>query len=187
MNVPLERFLHTVSGRLRCRLIRFGGQPYLERYYVATVFGMRVYLHRFVASDPDRGLHDHPWSWAVSWILAGRYDEVRADPLARPRARARVVTRRAGRINRIRGTNFHRILLPRDVRECWTLFVHGPRVKGWGFWRDRAFEPFIDGVGHHETREWWRTAPRGFEVADRMPPGAGERRPATRPPRRRKI
>jgi len=37
---------------------------------------MRAYLHRLVASDPDRGLHDHPWPWAFSILLAGWYSNV---------------------------------------------------------------------------------------------------------------
>ncbi|WP_244260428.1 hypothetical protein [Burkholderia gladioli] len=57
----MRRVLYAISSRLPCRIIADGNKPYLERYYLATVFGVRFYLHRFVASDPDRGLHDHPW------------------------------------------------------------------------------------------------------------------------------
>lgn len=50
--------------------------PYLLRWYVIPrnpVFN--VYLHKFLRSDDDRALHDHPW-WFVSLILRGRYDEI---------------------------------------------------------------------------------------------------------------
>ena len=49
----LYRFLYWWSGHLPLRLISKAGGPYLERYYLFTLFGHRFYLHRFVASDPD--------------------------------------------------------------------------------------------------------------------------------------
>jgi hypothetical protein len=56
----MRAFLYWFTGRLPCRIICDGDSPYLERYYLWTVFGTHWYLHRFVASDPDRGYHDQP-------------------------------------------------------------------------------------------------------------------------------
>ena len=68
----IENLLFRFSGRLRCRFIDCEqGEPYLERYYLFGAFGWHAYLHRFVDSDPDRGLHDHPWSRALSLVLTG--------------------------------------------------------------------------------------------------------------------
>ena len=66
----MNRLLLWLTGFLPCRIISEGDQPYLERYYLMTLFGWRFYIHRFVASDPDRGLHDHPWPKAYSIILS---------------------------------------------------------------------------------------------------------------------
>jgi hypothetical protein len=46
-----------------------------------------------------------------------------------------------GRINVVSGTDFHRVELP-GARPAWTLFVHGPKVRRWGFLDlvTRAFE-----------------------------------------------
>jgi len=110
--------------------------PYLLRWYLIPrnrVFN--VYLHRFLRSDDDRALHDHPWP-NVSLLLAGAYTEH---------------TIRAGGINvrtvlaagdlKLRGPrSAHRVEL--HAGTCWTLFVTGPRVREWGFhcpdigWRD---------------------------------------------------
>ena len=59
MRALIIKLLRAISDRLPCRIISDNDQPYLERYYIATLFGVRLYLHRFVGSDPDRGLHDH--------------------------------------------------------------------------------------------------------------------------------
>jgi len=121
----IRSFLRWLTARLPVKVIgRY--EPYVEWYYVATlpIFGgVRVQIHRFLRSDPD-GLHDHPWGWSRSFILAGWYIEERRD-------RTRV--RKAGRTYGMTGDTFHRVHLPVGERECWTLFVHGPYVKHWGF------------------------------------------------------
>lgn len=163
-------FLMWWSGRLRVRLIQETqpdgtNVPYLERYFVARIFGTRVYLHRFVGSDPHtRGLHDHPWKWAWSFILWGFYYEQR-----------RTGVTRVSWFNRLQGDTFHRVILPRDhvmaaygkevftrreaVRllnkfptECWSLFLHRDAGdKPWGFWQEGNIDagtqdPSLDGV-----------------------------------------
>jgi hypothetical protein len=153
----IERLLEALTGRLPCRLIDGeGGEPYLERYYVGGLFGWHAYLHRFVDSDPDRGLHDHPWGRALSLVLVAGYDEIRGEPDG-------VSTRRfvrPGRINWLKGSDFHRVVL-RDRRPAWTLFLHGPRIKGWGFVQGGVYRPMARDGGDFRHRDWWRKAPRG--------------------------
>jgi len=148
----MARFLLWLTARLPAREIRGEhSEPYLERYSLGGLFGWRVYLHRFLASDPDRGLHDHPWGWSVSLILAGGYSEVRDGALRRLFP---------GQVNLIRGHDFHRILLD-EGDEAWTLFLHGPRVKGWGFRRNGEYRPYTADKNDYPSRAWWKTAPRG--------------------------
>src|SRR5437660_2113436 len=71
----IRRLLLAYSAGRPCKIICEADRPYLERYFVCALFGIRFYLHRFVGSDPDRGLHDHPWRWAMSFILRGWYYE----------------------------------------------------------------------------------------------------------------
>lgn len=153
----IERLLEALTAWLPCRFIDGeGGEPYLERYYLGGVRGWHAYLHRFVDSDPDRGLHDHPWDRALSLVLVGGYDEVRG--AADGTSTCRFV--RPWRINRLRGGDFHRVVL-RAGRPAWTLFAHGPRTKGWGFLRNGVYRPMARDGSESRHRDWWRHAPRG--------------------------
>ncbi len=169
---PIESLLLRITDRLPCRIIDGEhGEPYLERYYLAGLFGWHVYLHRFVDSDPDRGLHDHPWERAASLVLTGGYDELR---LAQPPRRGasemsltNLPTRsrhvRPWRLNLLRGSDYHRVVL-RDGRPAWTLFLHGPRVKGWGFLRGGRYKAMAQTAADFRHRDWWLTASSGRAV-----------------------
>ena len=116
----MKKILYWLTNFLPCRIINDGETPYLERYYLGTLFGWRLYLHQFVGSDPDRGLHDHPWSRAFSIILSGWYYEL-----------TRSGERRVRWFNSLTGDTFHRVILPIDWsrgdapdKPCWTLFFH---------------------------------------------------------------
>lgn len=158
----IARLLHWITNYLPVREIKgAAGEPYSERYYVGTLAGVCFYLHRFVASDPDRGLHDHPWRLSVSLILSGSYREVRRGVGVRHR--------KPGRLNIIRGHDFHRVLLAPGA-EAWTLFAHGKRVKQWGFLQGGKYIPFTADGDDNPYRDWWLHAPRGRELrAARLP------------------
>ncbi len=102
-----------------------GGDVYLERWHVIPRNRwFNVYLHRFLRSDDDRALHDHPWV-NLSVLLRGAYLEHRpgGDAPALRRAGAMV----------LRGpATAHRIELIEE-RPVWTLFLTGPKVREWGF------------------------------------------------------
>lgn len=159
----MKSLLYWITGYLPCRLIMDGDQSYLERYYLCTIIGARFYLHRFVGSDPDRGVHDHPWPWAFSLILAGWYYEER-----------RHGTRVIRWFNWLTGDTFHRVVLPHDhgMHEVWTVFAHRAKdAKPWGFLRDKGqmglvFTPFNYPRG--KETEWWKSAPIG-KFAPRQP------------------
>ena len=183
----VPRFLFWLSGFLPCRIISDGDQPYLERYYLATVFGWQFYLHRFVASDPDRGLHDHPWRLAFSLILSGFYYE-----------ETRSGNRKVRWFNCLTGDSFHRVVLPYKMRDgdsfkadawtgeqpCWSLFFHGPVVKRWGFMREllngqplnaawrgglpARFEPYAY-TREGDQKRWWAYAKKGRNTRGRAP------------------
>jgi len=160
------RALYWLSGRLRCRIINGNnGEPYLERYALLRLPGGRsLYLHRFLDSDPDRGLHNHPWTAALGLVLSGGYKELRLDK----QAGNRVVVERMlqpGAFNRIAGDDFHRIVLP-EGHEAWTLFMHTPKVKDWGFLTfgpdgDQVYKDHDEVANEGSHERWWRTAPRG--------------------------
>jgi hypothetical protein len=106
------------------------GKPKFHRAYLlgtGKTFG--VFLHHFVGDDAPSEFHDHPWSWGLSLVLRGGYVEER-----RRRDDGRITRRRLrpGALNLLLPGVFHRVELC-DGREAWTLFIHGPKVRNWGF------------------------------------------------------
>lgn len=161
-NSAFGRLLFHITGWLRCRVIRGNqGEPYLERYHLFRLpGGGGAYIHRFLASDPDRGLHDHPWQRALGMVLSGGYLEQRLEDDA-------VIERilGPGRLNRLTGKDFHRIVLP-GGREAWTFFMHSGTVKDWGFLSgttdgERRYVPHEQATQEGSHARWWKTAPRG--------------------------
>jgi len=117
---------------LKCQLIRVpreeGGppEPYLERYRLLELpWGSKVYVHRFVDSDPERGYHNHPWD-SLSFPLVGEYLEHVFHP-----AGERVARYGVGGYNRILQEKFHRVELTSP--DAWTLFYRRGTANGWGF------------------------------------------------------
>lgn len=98
-----------------------------------------VYLHRFLRSDDDRALHDHPFD-NTSWILSGEYLEHFPD---------RSITRHQGEVVSRVAELSHRIELVSGP--VLTLFFTGPRRREWGFhcpqgWRHwKDFVNFVEG------------------------------------------
>ena len=148
---------------------RDGKNPYLSRWYFLGRPRMRdgsspfdehgnpkknivwsrlpftLVLHRFHRSDDDLELHNHPWRWAVSLVLAGGYREERRD--------GNEVIRRwvlPGDLNVIRHDTFHRVDLLED--DAWTLFLTGPKTSSWGLLESGHGEvPGLEGVPRGEA------------------------------------
>ena len=175
MNWPnqlFNRILYRLSAYCRCRIISGPDeQPYLERYHLLRLpFGYRIYLHRFVASDPGRGLHNHPWRHAVSLLLCGTYQETRMLTAESNHALQRRWLR-AGHLNFISGGVYHRINIAADA-ECWSLFLHAPKTRDWGFIRRQQSRQQTSHQTFHQYRDhnevvtqpsnplWWKQALR---------------------------
>jgi len=146
-----------VSGQPH-QIIGGPDDPYLLRWYVIPRNPwLNVYVHKFMRSDDDRALHDHPW-WFVSLMLRGGYVEISETAEGNLTALSRIapdwsrlwVHRGLGwrALAFRRATYRHRVkLIPavehsnpfigrRDRREqpAWTLVITGPRRRLWGFW-----------------------------------------------------
>lgn len=182
----IEKLLYWFTGRLPCRIISDDGKPYLERYYLGTLLGVRFYIHRFVGSDPARGLHDHPWPWAGSLVLSGWYLEERRGTeqhavtkvMAALNGTTGVVRAKVRWFNWLTGDSFHRVVLPDNGAHCWTLFFHrAAYTKPWGFLRpvdpndtQSVWVPHNypkDGTG--TPGAWWNEKPIGKLDPRRLP------------------
>jgi hypothetical protein len=178
-----NQILYKVSAYCRCRVINGPDeQPYLERYHLMRLpFGYRVYLHRFVDSDPGRGLHNHPWKHAVSLLLCGSYRETR---MLRADSDNALQQRelRPGRLNFISGDVFHRINLA-PGSECWSLFVHAPKASDWGFLQQPnyqgGYQDHNEVVTQASNPLWWKQALRPIQCPQMRMPACRQRVPAT--------
>lgn len=198
----MKRFLMWLTDRLPARLISDNGVDYMIRFYLFTVFGRRFYIHMFLASDPDRGIHNHPWRKAWSFIMLGWYFE----ELRGPSHQTGMVSK-GRRVRKVRWFNSltadscHRVILPSD-EPVWTLFVHTVGdVQEWGFFEriDNLFETISrrdvrgnlyvepDAVeiytpfqypGGKKNSEWWKGAPNGRTLRENLA-AYGHRKPRT--------
>lgn len=139
--------------------------PYMLRWWVIprNPF-LNIYLHKFLRSDDDRALHDHPWA-SMSFLLTGSYlEEVPADPVKwvengdrrtvkHLRKRWRPYFRGCEAIHRVElipvgGWNAVPPYPQPPVKPVWTIFVTGPWRRSWGFWCPygwRSWREFLDG------------------------------------------
>lgn len=174
----MQRLLFWLTGFMRCRLINGGDgsredrRPYLERYFLATLFGCFAYIHRFVDSDPDIGLHDHPFAWSFSLILSGSYVEVTLHGFSAHGFIIKTRRFRSCMLNLIGPYMVHRVVADRG--EAWTLFVHGPRIKSWGFLRPAGeYLQFTkkDSSSGEGPSLWYKEAPSGrYSAREPRPP-----------------
>lgn len=92
---------------------------------------VNVYIHRFVRSDDDLALHDHPWPWA-SLVLQGSYDE--HVPINRPDPAGPTFRQHRARDSYMicqDGASPHRVEL--SETQPLTLFITGAKYREWGF------------------------------------------------------
>lgn len=117
------------------------GQVYLERrYLIPRNQRANFYLHKFLKSDEDEALHDHPWNWC-SIILKGHYTEHRQDGTSR-RGPGSIVLRKPEVAHRVEldRVNTGVVWQPGQRPEfttrekpVWTLFLTGKKTRVWGF------------------------------------------------------
>lgn len=126
----VERLLRAVFPN---QDIEHDGSLYLRRFLLTpSMRGWRLMLHKIARPDLERVLHDHPWDFATM-CLRGGYDELvnGVGAIHREQLRPGDIRLRAAehahRIDRIVGPN------------AWTLVLHGPRRRAWGFWEGETF------------------------------------------------
>ena len=122
-----------LDGRV---IINCDGDPYLLRWYLLRTKPVAIYIHKFVRSDEDRALHDHPWDFIVIPIWQGYYEfsdkgKVRVWPLWSCAHRY--------------STYRHRVELVQG-KPAWSIFIRFERNREWGFWPEG---------GWIHWKQWW--------------------------------
>jgi hypothetical protein len=114
--------------------------PYLQRWWIIPRNAhFNVYLHRFLRSDDERALHDHPWP-NVSWLIEGEYLEHTPEGTFR-RTPGALVEREA--------TSSHRIELI-EGQPVTSLFFTGPKEREWGFHCERGWVHWQEFLGSYD-------------------------------------
>lgn len=130
----------------RMRLRRADGRVYLDRWGFEWKRLGGVFIHRMDGPDPGIDLHDHPWGFA-SVILKGGYVEKRAS--VRDLNGWRKHVRRPLSVRALRLDEAHTITALLEDRS-WSLVIHGPNVRLWGFYVRSGFR---NGLGQWEWQE----------------------------------
>jgi hypothetical protein len=145
-------------------IVNCAKEPYLHRWYIFRSEPLGIFVHRFVRSDEDRALHDHPWSFIVIPLWGGYVEhsdramtkeeqfcatlrhvdcwsfERFLESLKNIPTRI-AVKRRVWPIisTRYRNTEYrHRVELV-GGRHSWSLFIRFKKVREWGFWPTDGF------------------------------------------------
>ena len=110
--------------------------PYLERWILWC--GITLRLHRFLTSDEDRAVHDHPW-WFITVPFTSYHEYVERNGME---IRRQVAAWRP----HFRGSRFrHRVEI--DRTPSWTLVLTGIKNNEWGFWQESQFVHNRDWTG----------------------------------------
>lgn len=160
----IAEWLEQFSWDRLARVIATGERPYMYRIFLGEWRGWCAYLHHFVEDDAERWLHDHPFH-SLAIVLTGGYEEERLQYLAWPGLKSRY--RKVRWLNLILGGTFHRIVGLKPG--TWTLFLHRPKHKGWGFLEvgkdSLEAMPNFEGLvyknpfGNMNNTKWWLDAP----------------------------
>jgi hypothetical protein len=125
------------------------GAPYMHRWYIFRTRPFSIMIHKFVRSDYDRALHDHPWNFLVIPIWRGYVEISEAFYCGLPYVRAR-------RVYPILGTRYrsalykHRVVLLQEGRKflpAWSIFIRFTEWRKWGFWCKDGWKPWRPDMG----------------------------------------
>ena len=147
----IERWIRWMEVRGSHRSISRDGTPYMERYFLLRLGPFALFLHHFIDSDLD-DVHDHPWPWA-RLIIKGSYREHHHDGTSTVCPRWSFIFRAARELHWVELVETH----PGFRNDVWTLFVHGRRVRQWGFIDAGKWAPFRyrgKSKSSSETRGW---------------------------------
>lgn len=128
---------------------------YLHRWFVIRTKRFGLFIHKFVRSDEDRALHDHPWSFIVIPIWRGyfewsnckgcqQYPEYYENQSCPNPQRKRVYPILGARYRRAEYR--HRVELI-GGKPSWSIFIRFTKRRDWGFWLPAGFQ---------QWNKWWQ-------------------------------
>lgn len=180
----INRFLLWLTSTMPAKAIDLDGKYYIERYLAKRFkrWNVEIVLHRYLGSDGDRAVHDHPWRLSIGIPITGGYTDERVLGFEPNNGwKSKMVKIRPWRWNFISALRYHRIAYVEPG--TWTLFITIKEFKGWGFAHHNPQEGTVT-LTQHQGRfahDWDKTAPVGWlfrkmrgtnEITTKTPGGA---------------
>ena len=124
----------------------FRGKSRLWRF--VGLYDVRLYVHKFTASDHTKCMHDHP-NTLISFIFRNGYTEQYWDPKDKCEKEQ---TFKAPCLRKFPAAHCHRVTLLND-KPAWSLVFMFPKSREWGFFVTQ--QAYTGG----KRRRWidWRT------------------------------
>lgn len=124
--------------------------PHIRRWVIYRGRWFQIVLHQWLKSDPPVP-HDHSW-WNVSVRLRGRAIEFNKSEqhFHREAGWGEIHTglpMRRVRFRRATDRHFVELVTP----TMWTLFITGPHVREWGYWKRGQFISWRNYRGQTKT------------------------------------
>lgn len=122
-------------------------KPYLHRWYVFRTERISLFIHKFVRSDEDRALHDHPWGFFVLPIWRGyiEHHDPKCEACKNNGGRCLLDGKsHSRRVHPIIGARLRTALYRHRVelignKPAWSLFIRFKKIREWGFWMPEGF------------------------------------------------
>jgi hypothetical protein len=170
----VERLL---SRWLECKtIVNCDRDPYLHRWYLVRRPEFGVFIHKFIRSDEDRALHDHPWNFFVIPVWRGYIEHSEEYPPCPDCDANGVVEVFEGSVHQmttpcsccdlkgyitvpvrrrvwpIIGMRFRRAEYRHRVelvagKPSWSIFIRFKSRRDWGFWPMEGFQ---------QWNKWWQ-------------------------------
>lgn len=129
-------------------------QVYLKRWYIIRTKRFGLFVHKFLRSDEDRALHDHPWHFLVIPIWRGYIEHndrgiTRVWPIISSRLRKATYKHRVELFRAIRWCDKDgvRYILPPSIElPSWSIFIRFTKFREWGFYLPTGWIPWT---------KWW--------------------------------
>jgi hypothetical protein len=119
--------------------------PYVERW-VADFGLFSIRIHKWLASDDNRALHDHPWDY-YTMVLKGNYYDIGETPYDS----YSLWSGFPWKLHFRKAERRHWVKLGDEV-PTWTILFTGPEKREWGFWVNGKFRKrnkYFFENGHH--------------------------------------
>ena len=144
----LARVRAVMASRPPDFIVGHAADPYLHRWRVFPRNALgNIYLHRFFRDDDDRALHDHPYHNLSIVLEHGYYEH-----LSHGWECERAPFRYPGWVGARRANTPHRVVTM-DGKPPVSIFLHGPRVRAWGFHCLKGWVPWQVFHGMNNTKD----------------------------------